>query len=220
MQLTGLLNIIVKMTEKKNNTEQAILEAAKKMFAEKGFKGATTTLIAAEAGVTHAMLHYYFRTKEQIFIKVAQDYVHEMRESLKLVMDDKRNFKDVVCEAVGTIYDFFLNNRGKIAVFMEVAREKPELLKICAQELSGLAHIRLGAHAGRFEQAAKEGVINDISFPAMINDIVLVTAFAVMYVPVQANIMELDESQIQAARDERRREAVELIRHRVFTSKQ
>lgn len=220
MQLTGLLNIIVKMTEKKNNTEQAILEAAKKMFAEKGFKGATTTLIAAEAGVTHAMLHYYFRTKEQIFIKVAQDYVHEMRESLKLVMDDKRNFEDVVCEAIGTIYDFFLNNRGRIAVFMEVAREKPELLKLCGQELAGLANIRLGAHAGRFEQAAKEGIINDISFPTLINDIVLVTAFAVMYVPVQANIMELDESQIQAARDERRREAVELIRHRVFTSKQ
>ena len=46
------------------------MEAAEKLFAEKGFKGATTTLIAAEAGVTHAMLHYYFRTKDQIFLKV------------------------------------------------------------------------------------------------------------------------------------------------------
>lgn len=37
---------------KKDNKEQEILLAAEKMFAEKGFKGATTTLIAAEAGVT------------------------------------------------------------------------------------------------------------------------------------------------------------------------
>lgn len=37
---------------KKDNKEQEILIAAEKMFAEKGFKGATTTLIAAEAGVT------------------------------------------------------------------------------------------------------------------------------------------------------------------------
>ncbi len=52
--------------QKKENKENEILEAAEKLFAEKGFKGATTTLIAAEAGVTHAMLHYYFRTKDQI----------------------------------------------------------------------------------------------------------------------------------------------------------
>lgn len=64
---------------KKDNKEQEILIAAEKMFTEKGFKGATTTLIAAEAGVTHAMLHYYYRTKEQIFLKVLDSYMEEMR---------------------------------------------------------------------------------------------------------------------------------------------
>ncbi|MBP9993130.1 MAG: helix-turn-helix transcriptional regulator, partial [Bacteroidales bacterium] len=53
-----------------NNKETEILKAAEELFAEKGFIGATTTLIASKAGVTHAMLHYYFRTKEHIFIKV------------------------------------------------------------------------------------------------------------------------------------------------------
>ena len=46
----------------KQNKEQEILKAAEDLFAEKGFKGATTTLIASRAGVTHAMLHYYYRT--------------------------------------------------------------------------------------------------------------------------------------------------------------
>ena len=39
--------------------EQAILEAAEREFLKKGFDGARTTSIAAAAGVTHAMLHYY-----------------------------------------------------------------------------------------------------------------------------------------------------------------
>ena len=47
--------------------EQQILEAAEKEFLEKGYNGARTTSIAKSAGVTHAMLHYYFRTKEQLF---------------------------------------------------------------------------------------------------------------------------------------------------------
>lgn len=71
--------------QKKENKENEILEAAEKLFAEKGFKGATTTLIAAEAGVTHAMLHYYFRTKDQIFLKVLDTYTEEIRQSLKSI---------------------------------------------------------------------------------------------------------------------------------------
>ena len=61
--LTAMLNNVVnpKAMSKKENKEQDILKAAEMLFAEKGFKGATTTLIAAQAGVTHAMLHYYFR---------------------------------------------------------------------------------------------------------------------------------------------------------------
>lgn len=40
----------------------------------KGFDGAKTTSIAHAAGVTHAMLHYYFRTKEQLFdLSVGQE---------------------------------------------------------------------------------------------------------------------------------------------------
>ena len=43
------------MKENNKNTEAAILEAADKLFNEEGFKGATTTMIAGQTGVTHAM---------------------------------------------------------------------------------------------------------------------------------------------------------------------
>ncbi|MDR1417021.1 MAG: TetR/AcrR family transcriptional regulator, partial [Prevotellaceae bacterium] len=45
-----------------SSTEQAILEAARKVFFQKGLNGATTQEIANEAGVNKALLHYYFRT--------------------------------------------------------------------------------------------------------------------------------------------------------------
>lgn len=56
--LTMLLNKSVNMKVMKDNnknTEAAILEAVDKLFKEKGFKGATTTMIAGQAGVAHAM---------------------------------------------------------------------------------------------------------------------------------------------------------------------
>ena len=73
-ELTLLLDIKVVMS-KKDNTEQAILQTAETEFLDKGFALAKTTEIAKQAGVTHAMLHYYYRTKEKLFERVFQEKV-------------------------------------------------------------------------------------------------------------------------------------------------
>jgi len=51
----------------KQNTEQLILEAARKVFIKKGLEGARMQEIADEAGINKALLHYYFRSKEKLF---------------------------------------------------------------------------------------------------------------------------------------------------------
>jgi TetR/AcrR family transcriptional regulator len=52
--------------------ERVILEAGEAIFAEAGFKGATTAAIAARAGVPKANLHYYFPTKEALYRAVIE----------------------------------------------------------------------------------------------------------------------------------------------------
>ena len=49
------------------DTEQLILEAAKKVFFNKGFDGARMQEIADVAGINKALLHYYFRSKDKLF---------------------------------------------------------------------------------------------------------------------------------------------------------
>lgn len=61
--------------KKRPSTEELILKAAEREFLNKGYDGARTSSIAAEAGVTHAMLHYYFRTKENLFDRVMADKI-------------------------------------------------------------------------------------------------------------------------------------------------
>jgi len=64
------------------DTETRILRAAEAEFMTKGFAGARTNSIAEAAGVTHAMLHYYFRTKEKLFERIVDDKVEMLRRSL------------------------------------------------------------------------------------------------------------------------------------------
>jgi len=52
------------------SAEERILSAAAQEFAGNGFFGARTQAISDSAGVNKAMLHYYFRTKENLYGQV------------------------------------------------------------------------------------------------------------------------------------------------------
>ena len=74
--------------QEKQNKEQQILAAAEQEFLAKGYDGARTTSIAQAAGVTHAMLHYYFRTKEQLFERIVDEKFETMSHSMFAIMGD------------------------------------------------------------------------------------------------------------------------------------
>jgi AcrR family transcriptional regulator len=56
----------------KQGTREAILDAAREAFAERGYDGASIRLIAAGAGVDPALVHHYFGTKHQLFLDAMQ----------------------------------------------------------------------------------------------------------------------------------------------------
>jgi TetR/AcrR family transcriptional regulator len=57
------------------DAEKRILAAARKEFVAKGAAGARMQVIATEAGVNKALLHYYFRSKDKLYQKVLEDTV-------------------------------------------------------------------------------------------------------------------------------------------------
>lgn len=200
---------------KKDNKEQEILLAAEKLFAEKGFKGATTSLIAAEAGVTHAMLHYYFRTKEQIFLKVCDSYMEEVRSELRPIMEPAVYDVKLIKTVTEICFDFFSSHSGQMSLFLEVAKERPELLEEYVAELGRYMGDALTAHQERTEAAVREGKINDISFSNLLLDIVSVCASPFFFEPVVDNIMKMDAARKKEFLESRKREAVELIANRI-----
>lgn len=60
-------------------TRQGILDAARSVFAEKGYSGANLNEIVALAGTTKPMIYYHFRSKEGLFAAVLEDVYAGMR---------------------------------------------------------------------------------------------------------------------------------------------
>ncbi|MGI9092613.1 MAG: TetR family transcriptional regulator [Mycobacteriales bacterium] len=50
------------------STSDDVLAAARSLFAERGYRGTTLRAIAAAAGVTPAMIHHFFGSKQRVFL--------------------------------------------------------------------------------------------------------------------------------------------------------
>ena len=100
--------------------ERTILAAAETVFAERGFSGATMSMIAARAGAPKANIHYYFPTKEILYRAVVE-------RVLTAWLDAARSFdmSDDPKEAL-TAY---------IGAKMDLAREMPLSSQIYASEM-------------------------------------------------------------------------------------
>ncbi|GGB33038.1 TetR family transcriptional regulator [Tistrella bauzanensis] len=98
----------------------AILAAAEEVFAEMGYRGASTAAIAERAGVPKANLHYYFRTKNQLYARVLESIIAEWFEAA-----DRFGVSDDPVEAIGHYV------RAK----MELSRTRPAASKVFANEV-------------------------------------------------------------------------------------
>jgi AcrR family transcriptional regulator len=93
------------------NTEQQILRVAELEFLSKGYNGARTTSIAKAAGVTHAMLHYYFRTKELLFERIIDKKMTEITPLITyLIGNESLPLVDRIRETVSVHFDFIMAN--------------------------------------------------------------------------------------------------------------
>ena len=62
--------------QQRETTRASILQAALEEFSEKGFDGTSTRLIAAKAGVHHALIKYHFQSKDALW-KAAVTFLFE-----------------------------------------------------------------------------------------------------------------------------------------------
>jgi AcrR family transcriptional regulator len=58
--------------------EQAFLDAAERLLLELGYAGVTTRRLAAEAGLNHGLVHYYFGSVENLLVRVLERFTDRL----------------------------------------------------------------------------------------------------------------------------------------------
>ncbi|MBN8554522.1 MAG: TetR/AcrR family transcriptional regulator [Deltaproteobacteria bacterium] len=81
--------------EASDKSKRLLLEAAKKLFAEKGLDGTTVRELADEAGVNLSLVSYYFDGKEGLFRTVLSEFGQKRLEATQRLFKSPETFDEV-----------------------------------------------------------------------------------------------------------------------------
>ena len=108
--------------------EKRILSSAKKIFYQKGLKGARMQEIADDANVNKALLHYYFRSKQKLFDRVFEESVKSVTPVLSNVFQEEINLQEKIKKMVDMLIDLFVEEPYLSNFIVNELSQNPERL--------------------------------------------------------------------------------------------
>lgn len=107
----------------RDSLEQKILLEAEKIFAEKGFDGASVSAIAEAAGISKQNLMYYFSTKQELYEKVLHDVLDDWLSGMSDLARSELSAPDAV--------------RAYIRAKLDFSQRRPAGSRVYAMEIIG-----------------------------------------------------------------------------------
>ena len=172
------------------NTEQKIIEAAEQEFLIKGFDGARTTSIATKAGVTHAMFHYYFRTKEKIFEKIISQKLELLT---RLIMDsisiENLSLEEKLKRIIDSHIDFVSENPELPSFLVREIFNNPERFEILKSRFETFAPLLIQNLQKELDKGNEEGKYRKTDAKMLLIDIISLNIFPYMASPLINSIL-------------------------------
>jgi AcrR family transcriptional regulator len=111
--------------QRKEENRRFILEAAEKVFVQKGYRLATVDEIADEAQFSKATLYHYFPSKSDIFFEIIYNSFKESYDRIKKIQLKKSLAQDKLKELIGYIITTYHKKKNLSRIlFMEKAAMK------------------------------------------------------------------------------------------------
>jgi AcrR family transcriptional regulator len=116
-------------------TEDLIRQKAKILFFQKGVLNATTQEIADEAGVNRALIHYYFRSREQLLDTLMEEIVSEKKSRVRPILTSTLPFREKIAAYIESILDHgmmypYIEN----FIISEIARNPEKVKMLCFKD--------------------------------------------------------------------------------------
>ncbi|HYO82370.1 MAG TPA: TetR/AcrR family transcriptional regulator [Bryobacteraceae bacterium] len=180
---------------------QSIIDAACKLFSDKGFRGVTTRELAVAVGVTEPVLYEHFRTKRDLYSAIIETQANEGIRIVSAINDRFRQAPDdrAFFLSLGiAIVDWYVNDKAFIRLLLFSSLENHELKDLFHERSSECFAIVAAYIEQRIAQGGFRGVRSDLAARAFFGMIAhyALTALVFGYAPLSVDPREAVEGMV------------------------
>ena len=196
------------------NSEERIKAAARKVFHQKGYAGTRTRDIAEEAGINHAMVNYYFRSKEKLFQIVMIETMTYFFQGISAILNEETTSLEQKIEQV-------------VAKYIDLLLEEPELPTFVFNEVRTnpepfIENTPIGETlqnsvlARQYTEAVARGEVSEPNLLQMVLNVISLVIFPFIAQPILIALNKIDNDQYKALILERKKLIPQWIKAMLF----
>jgi AcrR family transcriptional regulator len=195
----------------KDCMENTILACAEDLFLSKGYNGVSTIDIANACGCNQALVHYYFRTKMNLFKIIFSQKILEIQKELLKTYDEKDSFEKKIEKMIDIHFDFLCKD-GRLPLFViNEINSNSEIAKTIKDVFNDTISPFLLSIQKDLDSEIKAGKIRDISAFNLLLNIVSMDVFIFIAEPVMKNILLYSKQEMQEVFIDRKQEIKKAI---------
>ena len=196
------------------NSEERIKAAARKVFHQKGYAGTRTRDIAEEAGINHAMVNYYFRSKEKLFGIVMLETMTFFFKGVSTILNNENTSLEEKIEQVVANYIDLLLEEPELPTFMfNEVRTNPEPFVANTPILQALENSVL---ARQYAEAVAQGRITEPNLIHTVLNVISLVIFPFIAQPIFTALSRTNKEAYKALMLERKKLIPQWIKAMLF----
>ena len=196
------------------NSEERIKAAARKVFHQKGYAGTRTRDIAEEAGINHAMVNYYFRSKEKLFGIVMLETMTFFFKGVSTILNNENTSLEQKIEQVVAKYIDLLLEEPELPTFVfNEVRTNPEPFIENSPIYEALQNSVL---ARQYAEAVARGEVSEPNLLQMVLNVISLVIFPFITQPILIALNKIDNDQYKALILERKKLIPQWIKAMLF----
>jgi TetR/AcrR family transcriptional regulator len=193
-------------------TRATILQAAERIFAEVGPEGARTDAIAQAASVNKALLYYYFKSKDDLYLAVLESHLTEFRRRALGVLESEGSARARLLRYVSLHFDFISARPYYPRLAHRLMSTDDRLVHRVVQEYSAPIYRKL---TQLIEEGVRSREFRPVNTHHTVYSLVGLSVFYFAAAPIVKEISQIEAfDRANVAR--RREEVLKFIRYGLF----
>jgi AcrR family transcriptional regulator len=197
------------MEEKK--MEEYILEAAEELFLEQGFAKTTTGQIAKLAGCNQALVHYYYRTKDNLFEKIFEEKARFLFTNILNTGNIEGTFEEKIRITAGAHFDFLIQNPRLVPFVLSEIMSNPERLRSLVVKVRQYPQSIFEQMEPLLNAEIEKGNIRPITTIDLLLTIVSLNIAPFFILPAVQKAMDFPDAALNVSLEQRKQEAIETV---------